>query len=127
MIEQATSICRNEDATARSWPMDASGPLQHLLDGGDAREFNNVSGPDQGHRRQHRHRLQLALGKQARAVTNDKDSKGYKYDGADRRTAKTVNSGPADAFTYDLDGLPLVIADGTPRYVTGPGGLPLDR
>jgi YD repeat-containing protein len=51
----------------------------------------------------------------------------YKYDGDGLRMSKTVSSVTA-AFTWDVSGaLPMLISDGTSRYVYGPGGLPLEQ
>jgi RHS repeat-associated protein len=51
----------------------------------------------------------------------------YTYDGDGLRQSKTVN-GFAQPFTYDVTGrLPLILRDGTTSYVTGAGGLPLER
>ncbi len=51
----------------------------------------------------------------------------YSYDGTGLRTSKTVN-GTAEGYIWDLaEGLPAIIEDGTTKYVTGIGGLPLEQ
>lgn len=51
----------------------------------------------------------------------------YTYNGDGLRVSSTVN-GAKRAFVWDVaEGLPLILVDGTNRYVTGPGGLPLER
>ncbi|MGH3456137.1 MAG: RHS repeat-associated core domain-containing protein, partial [Nocardioidaceae bacterium] len=48
----------------------------------------------------------------------------YVYNGDGLRTAKTGTG--ATTFVWDeAEGLPLLLVDGTTRYITGPGGLPL--
>ncbi|MDQ2829081.1 MAG: type IV secretion protein Rhs, partial [Chloroflexota bacterium] len=51
----------------------------------------------------------------------------YAYNGDGLRMSKVV-SGTAEAFTWDLgDKMPLLIQDGTTRYITGPDGLPVEQ
>jgi len=51
----------------------------------------------------------------------------YAYDGDGLRTSKTVN-GATTNFTWEpSSGLPLLIDDGTNRYIYGPDGLPLSH
>lgn len=56
----------------------------------------------------------------------------YAYRGDGLRMAKTVTAPGASPVTQDFvwdeaEGLPLLIADGPTKYVTGPGGLPLEQ
>jgi len=54
-------------------------------------------------------------------------SASYAYDGDGLRTAKTVGE-VRSAFSWDLSSpLPLVLTDGTNRYVYGPAGLALEQ
>jgi len=51
----------------------------------------------------------------------------YAYNGDGLRTSKTADAS-SEAFTWDVaEGLPLIIQDGSTKYVTGPGGLPLEQ
>lgn len=51
----------------------------------------------------------------------------YSYNGDGLRMSKTVN-GVIEPFTWDLVAPePILIQDGTTRYVTGPDGLPLEQ
>lgn len=51
----------------------------------------------------------------------------YTYNGDGIRMSKTVN-GATQAFTWDLSApLPILIQDGSTRYVSGPDGLPLEQ
>jgi RHS repeat-associated protein len=51
----------------------------------------------------------------------------YSYNGDGLRMARTVG-GVVEPFTWDVAAqLPTVIQDGSTRYVTGPGGLPLEQ
>ena len=64
---------------------------------------------------------------QANRLTTFGTNSRYVYNGDGLRVAKSVN-GLSEAFTWDLSGqLPIIIQDGTTRYVTGPGGLPLEQ
>jgi RHS repeat-associated protein len=53
------------------------------------------------------------------------------YNGDGLRTHKTVGGGrlmTQASFTWDVHGsLPLLLADGTTRYIYGPGGMPLEQ
>ncbi|MEO6504009.1 MAG: RHS repeat-associated core domain-containing protein [Jatrophihabitantaceae bacterium] len=51
----------------------------------------------------------------------------YRYNGSGRRTSKTV-AGTTTAFGWDeADSIPLLLTDGTTRYVYGPGGMPVEQ
>jgi RHS repeat-associated protein len=51
----------------------------------------------------------------------------YAYGGDGLRMSKAVN-GKSQGFVWDIgEGLPLLIAGGSARFVTGPGGLPLEQ
>lgn len=51
----------------------------------------------------------------------------YSYNGAGLRVSKTVNA-QSEAFVWDVvDGLPVLMQDGSTYYVSGPGGLPLEQ
>jgi RHS repeat-associated protein len=51
----------------------------------------------------------------------------YSYNGDGLRMSKTVSGGTSQ-FTWDVvNGLPLMIQEGSTRYVYGPGGRPLER
>lgn len=51
----------------------------------------------------------------------------YGYDGDGLRQSKTVN-GTTEQVTWDQgEGLPVVIQDGSMKYITGPGGLPIEQ
>lgn len=51
----------------------------------------------------------------------------YQYDGDGLRQGKTVN-GVTTAQTWDTaEGLPLLLQDGSTRYMMGPGGVPLEQ
>lgn len=51
----------------------------------------------------------------------------YAYNGDGLRTSKTVN-GASEGFTWDLgEGMPLILQDGSTKYITGPGGLPIEQ
>ena len=51
----------------------------------------------------------------------------YAYDGDGLRSAKTVG-GTATAETWDVaEGLPLLLQDGSTRYIDGPGGTPIEQ
>ncbi|MCA1831305.1 MAG: RHS repeat-associated core domain-containing protein [Actinomycetota bacterium] len=64
---------------------------------------------------------------QANRLTSYGTSATYAYNGDGLRTSKTV-SGASTAFTWDVTGsLPLLLVEGTNKYVYGPGGLPLER
>jgi RHS repeat-associated protein len=57
------------------------------------------------------------------ACANPSPTATYAYDGVGKRTSKTVN-GATTSYTDDAArGLPLVIDDGTRKYVWGPAGL----
>jgi RHS repeat-associated protein len=54
-------------------------------------------------------------------------SASYVYNGDGLRMSKTVNSS-AEGFVWDISqGMPLIIQDGTTRYLTGPDGLPIEQ
>jgi RHS repeat-associated protein len=64
---------------------------------------------------------------QANRLTNFNGIAQYSYNGDGLRMGKTVKSA-AEAFTWNVASqLPLLIQDGATRYVTGPGGLPLEQ
>jgi RHS repeat-associated protein len=51
----------------------------------------------------------------------------YSYDGDGLRASKTVN-GSSEGYVWDLaEGMPAMIEDGGTRYITGPGGLPIEQ
>jgi RHS repeat-associated protein len=51
----------------------------------------------------------------------------YTYNGDGLRASKSV-SGVSEPFVWDtVDGLPLILQDGSSSYVTGLGGLPLEQ
>ena len=51
----------------------------------------------------------------------------YAYNGTGLRVSKTV-AGQSEAFVWDVvDGLPLLLQDGSTSYITGPGGLPVEQ
>jgi RHS repeat-associated protein len=51
----------------------------------------------------------------------------YQYDGGGLRTSKTVSS-TTSSFAYDtVQGLPLIIDDGTNAYIYGPGGMVISQ
>jgi RHS repeat-associated protein len=51
----------------------------------------------------------------------------YAYNGSGIRMSKTV-AGQTRAFAWDtVEGLPLLLQDGSTYYVTGPGGAPLEQ
>lgn len=64
---------------------------------------------------------------QANRLLTYGSSASYTYNGSGLRMSKTV-SGQAEAFVWDVvDGLPLVLRDGSTAYVTGPAGLPVEQ
>lgn len=64
---------------------------------------------------------------QLTSYTSGSTSATYSYDGTGLRTSKSVN-GTSEGFVWNLaEGLPTTIEDGTTKYVTGPGGLPLEQ
>lgn len=64
---------------------------------------------------------------QLTSVTHASGTSQYSYDGTGLRTSKTVG-GVAEGYVWNLaEGLPTIIQDGTTKYVTGPGGLPLEQ
>lgn len=59
--------------------------------------------------------------------TQGQSSASYGYDGDGLRSSKTVN-GARTPFSWDLvEGMPLLLQDGTTRYLTGPDGLPIEQ
>ncbi|HXC79179.1 MAG TPA: fibronectin type III domain-containing protein [Candidatus Acidoferrum sp.] len=70
--------------------------------------------------------LSLTWDQQDRLLTYGADSS-YSYNATGLRVSKTV-AGQSEAFIWDtVDGLPLLLQDGTMNYVTGPGGVPLEQ
>jgi RHS repeat-associated protein len=64
---------------------------------------------------------------QANHLVNVAGSVLYGYNADGLRMTKTVN-GITQAYTWGVSGqLPILIQDGATRYVTGPGGLPLEQ
>lgn len=64
---------------------------------------------------------------QANRLVNYAGIAQYGYNGDGLNTGKTVG-GAAQPFTWDLaDGAPVMVQDGTTRYVTGLDGLPLEQ
>jgi YD repeat-containing protein len=64
---------------------------------------------------------------QANRLTAYGSTATYRYNGDGLRMSKTV-SGISEPFTWDNSGsLPLLIVDGTPSYVYGTDGLPLEQ
>lgn len=62
-----------------------------------------------------------------RSWTNGTTTASYAYDGDGLRQSKTVGN-TAEPFVWDLaEGIPLTIQDGSTKYVTGLGGLPLEQ
>ena len=54
-------------------------------------------------------------------------SASYAYDGGGLRMSKTV-AGRSEAFVWDeVEGLPVLLQDGSMAYVTGLNGLPLEQ
>lgn len=52
----------------------------------------------------------------------------YSYNGDGLRLSKTVSEGARRSHVWNVaEGLPTMLVDGGTRYVTGPGGLPLER
>lgn len=51
----------------------------------------------------------------------------YNYNGDGLRMSKTVSGTTSQAAWDVVEGLPLMLTDGTTSYVTGPGGLPLEQ
>ena len=63
----------------------------------------------------------------AYAATSPVVSASYRYDGDGLRQSKTVG-GAATGYAYDqAQGLPLLLQEGSTRYLTGPGGLPIEQ
>jgi RHS repeat-associated protein len=61
------------------------------------------------------------------SFTKGTASASYKYNGDGLRMSKTVG-GTNEPFVWDVaDGLPLILQDGSTKYVTGPSGLPLEQ
>jgi hypothetical protein len=51
----------------------------------------------------------------------------YAYDGNGLRASQTI-SGTTSYLTWDMiEGLPLILNDGTNSYIYGPGGLPVEQ
>jgi RHS repeat-associated protein len=64
---------------------------------------------------------------QAGRLINYGGNSTYSYNGDGLRMSKTV-SGVAEPFIWDMaDGMPVIIQDGTTRYLTGINGLPLEQ
>ena len=64
---------------------------------------------------------------QLTGYTSGATSATYSYDGTGLRTSKTVG-GATEGYVWNLaEGLPTIIQDGSTKYVTGPGGLPLEQ
>lgn len=56
------------------------------------------------------------------------DTSTYRYDGDGLRTGATFASGGTASFTWQLAGeLPLLLDDGTSRFIYGPYGMPLEQ
>jgi RHS repeat-associated protein len=52
----------------------------------------------------------------------------YAYNGDGLRMTKTPPNGSPEQFTYDVvEGLPLLLQDGSTQFVDGPGGQPLEQ
>jgi YD repeat-containing protein len=51
----------------------------------------------------------------------------YGYDGDGLRQSKTVGSSTTNQLWDLAEGMPLLVQDGTTRYITGPGGLPIEQ
>ena len=67
------------------------------------------------------------LGSFNRVATSGLTPSSYTYDGDGLRQSKTV-SGTTTAETWDIAaGLPLLVQDGSTRYVPGPAGSPLEQ
>ena len=51
----------------------------------------------------------------------------YGYDGDGLRQSKTVGSTTTNQLWDVAEGMPLMVQDGSTRYITGPGGLPIEQ
>jgi RHS repeat-associated protein len=61
------------------------------------------------------------------SYTSGATTAGYGYNGDGLRTTKKVGT-TTSTFAYDtVDGLPLLLADGTNFYLYGPGGTPIEQ
>jgi len=61
------------------------------------------------------------------SFTQGSTSASYAYNGGGLRTSKTVN-GTAENYVWDeAEGMPLIIQDESTKYITGPGGLPVEQ
>src|SRR5579875_3391332 len=61
------------------------------------------------------------------SFTQGSTSASYAYNGEGLPMSKTVN-GVAENYVWDeAEGMPLIIQDGNTKYITGPGGLPVEQ
>jgi YD repeat-containing protein len=61
------------------------------------------------------------------SYTSGSTSARYSYNGDGLRTSRTVNGSAANQVWDLAEGLPTIIQDGATKYITGPGGLPIEQ